>query len=122
MLAHDITESGAMPNASIGALDIDMPDNATVQVYSRRGYATEGRFSMWLMYGCPWATQDRQYSCLARKTDAQQSGVNFLANERTLSTEYDVPQVSSMQHITNWTVEILMLRTLFLTCAWGLDL
>eukprot|EP00775_Hariotina_reticulata_P010469 gene10469-10627_t len=95
MVAHDITESGAVANATIGALDVDVPETTTVQVFSRRGFATEGRFSMWLMYGCPWSTDSRQYTCSARHMDAQQAGTNFLANERTLATEYDVPQVCS---------------------------
>jgi hypothetical protein len=94
MVAHDIKENAAMPNATVGTLDIDATEVIPGQLSTRRGYITEGRFSMWLMYGCPWVPVGRQYTCLARKADAQQAGVNFLANERTLSTEYDVPQVS----------------------------
>lgn len=95
MLAHDVTPDGAFLNATRAVTDVAPPPdaNSALRAAFYTSYATEPRSPMWLMYSCPYEPHGRPYTCAARAAHVTESGTTFVANERTLSTEYGIAQV-----------------------------
>lgn len=102
MVAHDITQQGAIPNTTVGRLDasahpIAWANMTDEQKLLTRNISVEPPLPMWLMYTCPYAPLGRPHSCYSRTQQVQETRSTFVANERTLSKMLGLTQVGSRQ-------------------------
>ncbi|WIA08609.1 hypothetical protein OEZ85_008038 [Tetradesmus obliquus] len=98
MVAHDVTQQGATPNATVGKLDdtaqpIPWANMTAAQRELARNFSVEPPLPMWLMYSCPYAPIGRPNTCFSRTQQVQDTRSTFLANERTLSQSSGATQV-----------------------------
>jgi len=96
MVGHNVSPQGVMLNPAIGSLDKE-PVSLPAEKLKLRRFSNEPKMDMWLMYACPYTPNGRIYNCQARAADAHESGTTFLANERTLTREDGMAQVSQQQ-------------------------
>jgi hypothetical protein len=101
MVAHDVTQQGALPNMTVGKLDVTAEpiswlNMTAAQRELARNFSVEPPLPMWLMYQCPYAPIGRPNTCYSRAQQVQDTRSTFLANERTLSKHSGATQVRTL--------------------------